>query len=59
MIRFFRRIRQGFLREGAFSKYLLYAVGEIAFKEKSSSIYFNPVITASVCFWIRLVFQER
>ena len=30
MIRFFRRVRQRVLIEGKFSKYLLYAIGEIA-----------------------------
>ena len=29
MIRFFRKIRQGLLTENKFSKYILYAVGEI------------------------------
>mgnify|MGYP001591841413 CR=1 FL=1 len=29
MIKFFRRIRQGLLSENKFSKYLLYAIGEI------------------------------
>lgn len=30
MLRFFRKIRQQYLQDGAFSKYLLYTVGEIA-----------------------------
>ena len=30
MLTFFRRIRKGLLGEGATSKYLLYAIGEIA-----------------------------
>jgi len=30
MLTFFRRIRKGFLRDGATSKYLLYTIGEIA-----------------------------
>ena len=29
MIKFFRKIRQGLLKENKFSKYLLYAIGEI------------------------------
>ena len=29
MIKFFRKIRQKFLDENRFSKYLLYAIGEI------------------------------
>lgn len=29
MIKFFRRIRQKLLKENRFSKYLLYAIGEI------------------------------
>ena len=29
MIKFFRKIRQGLLRENKFSKYLIYAIGEI------------------------------
>jgi hypothetical protein len=29
MIKFFRKIRQGLISESKFSKYLLYAIGEI------------------------------
>ncbi len=53
MIKFFRKIRQGLLKEGNFQKYLLYAAGEIAL------VMIGILLALQVANWSQVQQDER